>query len=91
MSLFWIGALLVMAGSFLVYLASPNCSPTVSVAARRASGWGGVATMLAGQFMLLCWAGPATAIFIALTFASLVWSVVPLLALWLRMRREAGR
>jgi hypothetical protein len=89
--LFWIGAPLVMAGAFLVYLASPNCSAATTVGMRRASGWGGGAVMLAGQIALLCWAGPATAVFIVLTFASLVWSVVPLLALWLRMRQEGGR
>ncbi|WP_232495543.1 hypothetical protein [Novosphingobium kaempferiae] len=91
MTLFWVGALLVMAGSLGVYLSSPNQSLSQAAFSRRAAGWGGGVVMLAGQAVLLGWAGPATAVFIALTAASLVWSIVPLLALWLRMRAEAGR
>ncbi|MEE4451005.1 hypothetical protein [Novosphingobium resinovorum] len=89
MTSLWIGIGLVMAGALLLYLSSPNQS--VTPLPRRACGRGGAAVLLAGQGVLLAWAGPATAVFIALTFASLVWSLVPLLALWLRARGEAGR
>ncbi|WP_404478980.1 hypothetical protein [Novosphingobium sp. BL-52-GroH] len=91
MTMFWAGALLVMAGALMVFLSSPNQSLTGAAFPRRACGFGGGAAMLAGQGVLLGWAGPATAVFIALTAASLVWSVVPLIVLWLRMRQEARR
>ncbi len=91
MTLFWIGAALVMAGAFLLYLASPNQSVTAATLPRRALAWGGAAGLSGGQAVLLGWAGPATAVFIALTFASLVWSIVPLVFLWLGTRNGAKR
>lgn len=91
MTMFWIGAVLVMAGAFLLYLASPNQPVTGTALPRGACGWGGAAGLSAGQVALLSWAGPATAVFIALTFACLVWSIVPLVFMWLRARIESGR
>lgn len=91
MTLFWIGAILVMAGAFLLYLASPNQTFIAAALPRRACRWFAGTVLLAGQAVLLGWAGPATAVFIALTFASLVWSIVPLVFMWLGARRAAER
>lgn len=83
-----VGAFLVMAGAVNLYLASPNQRLTRTPVRRRSAGWAGAAAMIAGVTLLLKWAGPATAIFIALTVAMLIWSFVPVAAAWARRPGE---
>ncbi|MFC0205827.1 hypothetical protein [Novosphingobium soli] len=82
----WLGACLVAAGALALYLAAPHQVLVAPGGPRRSFGWAGVALLVLGLVALLNWAGPATAVFIAFTFASLVWTLVPLLAAWLRHR-----
>lgn len=81
------GALAVSIGALLLYLASPNQRLRTREKGRRSTAWAGLVLVLAGIAALLIWAGPATAIFIALTFAMLVWTFVPVAAAWWRRPR----
>ena len=83
-----IGVLTILAGSVLLYLASPNQCAIRKALPFRPAVWFGALLLLAGQAMLLTWAGPATAVFIGVTVAMTVWCLVPLLAAWRRSRSE---
>lgn len=83
-----IGVLAILAGSVLIYLASPNQCALHKALPYRPAASSGALLLVAGQAMLLTWAGPATAVFIGVTVAMTVWSLVPLLAAWLRSRNE---
>lgn len=80
----WIGGLLIGLASLLLYAASPN--QQLTRARRRGAGLAclGVAVFALGLVLLLQWAGPATAVFIALTLAMLVWSILPVGIAWVR-------
>ncbi|MGK2286511.1 hypothetical protein [Pedomonas sp. V897] len=86
----WMGGLFVCVAALLLYAASPN--QKLTRVRRWVSGLAylGVAAFAQGLVLLLQWAGPATAVFIALTLAMLVWTVVPLGIAWLRSSTEAG-
>jgi len=78
-----LSALLMLGGAVLLYLASPN----QRLAARpfpRAAGWAGAVALIAALVPLLGSFGPATAVFVWMTGAMLVWSVLPLAAAWWR-------
>lgn len=77
------GAGLVIVAATMLYLASPNQKLAV-ISARRPLGWIGVALMTAGLLLVAGWAGPATSVFIALTAAMTIWSIVPLAVAWRR-------
>ena len=77
-----IGIVAVMAAALALYAASPQQRLTSRAMPRRVLGWGGIAGLLIGLAALLQWAGPATAFFIVLTLAPLVWTVAPPLAAW---------
>lgn len=86
-----IGGLLVAASAWLLYLAAPHqkwgrlpCPPAVA-------GWSGLALLLGGGALLLSWAGRATAIFILLTIAMTIWSVVPVTIAWWRGAPEGKK
>ena len=81
------GFAIVIAAALALYAASPQQKLTDRPLPRRALGWGGLAGLLAGLATLLQWAGPATAVFIVLTLAPLVWTVVPPIAAWWRRPR----
>ena len=83
-----LGAIAVLAGGGLVYLTSANCQ---LLRRHRMPGllmWFGLATIALGQALLLTWAGPATAVFIAVTLLMLVWTCLPLAAAWAAVRRD---
>lgn len=80
----WAGGLLVLLSSLTLYLASPNQRLTGRELPRRALGWSGLALFATGLALLLQWAGSATSVFIALTAAMLLWSVLPLAVAWRR-------
>ncbi len=82
------GALLVMLGAGILFLASPHQLLLRKPPARPIALGSGASAILAGTLLLLGWAGPATAIFIAMTAAMLVWTLLPLAAAWLRQARE---
>lgn len=84
------GGLLALFSSVLLYLASPNQRWGKLPFPPRLAGWGGLLFLVAGTAMMLRWAGPATAIFIVMTLAMTVWSLVPLVVAWLR-REPEGR
>ena len=83
-----IGIAMVTAGALALYAASPQQRLTAGPLRRRAFGWGGAVALGLGLVSLLQWAGPATAVFIALTVAPLVWTVAPPVAAW--WRRPGG-
>lgn len=79
------GGVFSILASTLLYLASPNQRWGSLPVSPRFAGWAGLALLGAAIVMLLQWAGPATAIFIVMTLAMTVWSVVPIMvALWRR-------
>ena len=80
------GGLAALAGASLLYLASPNQRATQRKLPRRRLAWTGAAAELLALICFLNVAGPATAVFIWMTAAMLVWSIIPLLAAW----RAAG-
>lgn len=73
-----------MLSALLLYLAAPNQQWGKLPFAPAVAVWLAVAFLLAGVALLLGWAGPATAIFIAMTAMMTVWSVVPLAIAWWR-------
>lgn len=93
MLLAWIGICIVMTAAISLYLALPNQAVAAADMPRLALGWIGWTGLGLGLGIaaLLGWAGSAPAVFGMLTFAMLAWSVVPLLAAWLRHGREPGR
>ena len=80
------GGLAAAAGASLLYLASPNQQATRRRPPRRRLAATGAAAEGLALICFLQVAGPATAVFIWMTVAMLVWSIVPLLAAW----RAAG-
>ncbi len=85
------GMAVVVAASLALYLASPQQLAVRRALPRRVLGRAGAAGLVAGLFLLLKWAGPATAVFIALTLVMLVWTGAPMLAAWLRRPKgDAG-
>lgn len=79
------GATLVLAGAVCCYLGSPN-QKWRKTRVRRLDWVGGAAIVL-GLALLLFWAGPATAVFIAMTLAMLIWTMAPVAAAWVRRPR----
>lgn len=90
MLLAWTGVLMTAAGALAFYLATPHQQITAEPRAPQVWGWAGAGGLVIGLVLLLNWAGPATAVFIVLTVAILVWSTVPLVAAWIRYRGEKG-
>ena len=83
-----IGIVLTLLGATALYASTPHQKllvRTASPIAWRLVGW---AVLISGLLALLFWAGPATAVFIWVTMATLAWSLVPLSAAWWRHRQE---
>jgi len=87
----FLGMVIVIGASLALYLASPHQLVVKRTRPTQVLAWGGLAGLVLGLVVLLQWAGPATAVFIAVTLAMLVWTVVPLAAAWLRRRKEEAR
>ncbi|MCB2060034.1 MAG: hypothetical protein R3E09_06120 [Novosphingobium sp.] len=84
-----LGGGVVMTGATLLYLASSNQQLTKSPPPRRwPLAWAGVLALAFGLALILQWAGPVASVFIAMTLAMLVWTVVPLAAAWWRAAPE---
>lgn len=84
------GSAIVMVSALALYAASPQQRLTMRKLPRKVLCWGGLLGMVAGLMALLQWAGPATAVFIALTLAPLVWTLVPpIIAWWHRPKGDA--
>ncbi|MCJ2182068.1 hypothetical protein MTR62_05030 [Novosphingobium sp. 1949] len=86
-----VGILATLAGAAALYRASPHHQLPGLPGPARAWLWAGGALMALGLACLLGWAGPATAVFMALTGAMLVWSFLPPCAAWLAHRGENRR
>jgi len=85
------GMAIVLAASLALYLASPQQRLTKRAVPRAAYGWGGLTGLVVGLIVLWQWAGPATAVFIAMTLATLIWTIVPPAAAWLGRPKEEAR
>ena len=83
----WTGGLLVLLASLALYLASPNQRLIDRSLPHRALGWSGLVFFVIGLVLVAQWAGSATSVFIALTAAMLLWSVLPLAIAWRRGTR----
>ena len=84
-----LGSAATLVGAILLYLASPNQRATTRKLPGRPIALLGLIALVGGLLLLLAWAGPATAVFIWLTLAMLVWSMVPAVAAWLQHRKAA--
>lgn len=82
---------LALAGAFLAYAGAPNQRLTVAGGARPALAWGGIAMLGLSLALMLRRFGPATAVFVWMTAAMLVWSAVPLAVAWWRRPRGNAR
>ena len=80
----WTGGLLVLFASLALYLASPNQRLIDRSLPHRALGWSGRVLFGIGLVLVLQWAGSATSVFITLTAAMLLWSILPLAIAWRR-------
>lgn len=78
---------LALAGAFLAYAGGANQRLTVTGGARPALAWAGIAALAASLVLMLCRYGPATAVFVWMTAASLMWSLLPLAVAWWRRPR----
>ena len=85
------GGVLSLVGALLLYGGATRQQLTRRALRRGAFRRAGIAAMIGGLALLLRYAGPATAVFIAVTLAMLVWSVVPIVAVWWHRPREAAR
>lgn len=78
------GGILTLISAVLLYLASPNQPFLAGTRRSRALVPAGAIGMVVGLGLILQWAGSATSVFITLTLAMLVWTVVPLGVAWWR-------
>lgn len=91
MLLAWLGLLATLAGATAMYAGTPNQKLLREQASPRLWFRTGCGLWVSGLLLLLTWAGPATAIFMALTAAMLSWSLFPILLAWQHDRRGAGK
>ncbi len=87
MLLAWLGLIATFLGATALYAATPHQKLLAAQTRPRAWAWAGTLAWIAGLVLLLNWAGPATAVFMALTSAMLCWSTLPLLFAWARHRK----
>lgn len=78
------GGIAVFMGALLLYLASEHQQLWPGHGAHRGLAITGAVGMLLGLIMITQWSGPATSVFITMTLAILVWTVLPLAVAWLR-------
>lgn len=83
-----LGGVLVAVSALLLYLAAPHQKWGPIPCAPRILGCTGLALLLGGIGLLRTWAGPATAIFIAVTLLMGILSIVPLAIAWRRGAME---
>jgi hypothetical protein len=88
MMLAWIAICIVVTAAISLYLASPDQTVTTGEMPRVALNWIGWTALGLGIAALLGWGGCGPAVFALLAFAMVAWSVVPLIAAWLRHARE---
>ena len=85
------GGVLVVLSALLLHLAAPHQQWGALRVRPALCGWSGAGALVIGTALLMGWAGPATAIFIALTLLMTVWSIVPVAIAWWRFRRRGAR
>jgi len=85
------GGVLVLLSALLLHLAAPHQQWGALPVRPALCGWSGAGALAIGTALLLGWAGPATAIFIALTLLMTVWSIVPVAIAWWRFHRQGAR
>ena len=85
------GGIVILAAAIALYLASAHQQLAPGLRGGRRLGWGGLVALVIGTALILRWSGPATAIFIAVTLAMLVWSVLPPVIAWWRGAPESRR
>ncbi|EMD83302.1 hypothetical protein [Pacificimonas flava] len=85
-----LGCGMVLAACVLIYAAAPHQELAGGEMPRKSLGLLGAVLMGAGLLVLLTWAGKATAVFIGLTVAMLIWSLLPLALAWKRARRDGA-
>ncbi|GEM_PF-1734992 len=81
---------LLIAGALLLYASTRHQALLAKPASRRAGLMGG-GLVLGALVTFEGVAGPATAVFIWLTGLMLLWSLIPILAKWIRWKVEARR
>lgn len=78
-----LGAMACGLGALLLYAAAPNQKLLRRPSPGRPLAFGGLATLVLGVALLQLWAGPATAVFIALIVVMAISTLVPLaLGVW---------
>ncbi|MFT3976880.1 MAG: hypothetical protein QM688_07180 [Sphingomonas bacterium] len=82
--------LLTVAGSALLYAGARNQRLIVAGEGRPVLRWSGAAMLLCSLLLMLGWFGPATAVFVWMTLAMFVWTLLPLGAAWWRRPREGA-
>lgn len=85
-----LGMVLTIVGATLLYAGAPHQQLTSAGRQPALIVAGALATLL-GLPPLLTFFGPAAAVFVWLTLAMLVWSVVPIAVAWRRGPREKAR
>lgn len=85
------GGLCVAVAAVLLYLAAPHQKWGALPFRPALAGWGGLVLLVAGTALILGWAGSGTSIFIMMTIAMTVWSVVPLAIAWWRGAPEGKK
>lgn len=85
----WTGGAVIIAAALMLYATSPN-QKLLRSTARHPVVWCGAGLLTAGLLLVGQWAGTATAMFITMILAMLIWSIVPLATAWWR-NRQGGR
>lgn len=85
-----VAAILLIVGSFAVYLASPHQKLRPSPAPHGAAIMGAVA-IAAALIILLTIMGPATAVFAIFIGLMFMWSIPPVAIAWFRYRQGGNR
>lgn len=77
-----VGSVVMLAASFLFYLASPNRKIGLKLSHPGALKLVGSFGLIAGLALILTWSGPATSVFIALTLIMFILTLAPLGIAW---------
>lgn len=79
--------ILAAVGASLIYAGSRNQVLIPASTMQRKLLFTGIAVLIISLVIMLQWFGPAAAIFIWLTVAMLMWSIVPIAAVWWRSKK----
>jgi len=80
-----------VAGTLLLYLATPHQKLTRRPLPKTPALVGGGAALVLALVLFLQLTGPATAVFVLMTAVMLLWSLPPVLFAWRRHRRKPAK